>query len=62
MGVFIELVMLLKSKGGVEMYFCLKYEQIHQKSTAEKTLTTGFRTIISTKEKYPLGFCKEPIN
>ncbi|MEW9670593.1 DUF3973 domain-containing protein [Ammoniphilus sp. 3BR4] len=40
------------------MYFCLVCEKMHQNSTAEKILTTGFRTIIATKEKHPLGICK----
>jgi len=40
------------------MYFCLKCDLIHQTSTAEKILTTGFRTIIATMEKHPLGICK----
>ncbi|WP_167578036.1 DUF3973 domain-containing protein [Ammoniphilus sp. YIM 78166] len=39
------------------MYFCLKCEELHQNSTARKILTTGFRTIISTMEKHPLGIC-----
>ncbi|WP_367760911.1 DUF3973 domain-containing protein [Ammoniphilus sp. 3BR4] len=40
------------------MYFCLVCDKMHQKSTAEKILTTGFRTILATKEKHPLGICK----